>query len=80
MAKTHSKPAKKPYLKAFLFGLVSIGLYWVTFINEATVREIWAKGGAYAALPILTVFIFSFVHGAFANYFFSMIGLEAKKK
>jgi len=80
MAKGSKRPLKKPYAKAIILGLVSVGLYYAIFINEAYVREVWAKGGAYTILPIATVFIFSFVHGSFANYLFSVLGIEAKKK
>lgn len=80
MAKTRGKPSKKPYAKAILFGIASTALYWAALSNEEVVREVWAKGGVYTALPIITVFIFSFVHGSFANYVFSVLGLEAKKK
>lgn len=80
MASSSKKAAKKPYLKALLFGIISIGLYVAVFTNEVSIREVWGKGGVYAALPIVTVFVFSFIHGAFANYVYSVLGIEAKKK
>lgn len=80
MAKKNVRTKGKPYFKVIALGLLSLVLYVAVFTNEVYVREIWAKGGVYAALPILTVFIFSFVHGSFANYVFSVLGLEAKKK
>jgi len=80
MAKGSKRPLKKPYAKAIMLGLASIGLYYMILINEAYVREVWAKGGVYTILPIATVFIFSFVHGSFANYMFTVLGIEAKKK
>ena len=36
--------------------------------------------GMYAALPVLTAFLFSFVHGAFTGSFWSALGIEASKK
>lgn len=80
MARIGERTARKPYGKMLLFGLVSIGLYALVFLNETFVRVTWAKGGVYAALPIVTVFVFSFVHGNFASYVFSVLGIEAKKK
>ena len=80
MAKKRVKAQKKPYLKVIVLGLLSVALYVAIFTNEVFVRETWAKGGAYTALPILTVFIISFVYGSFANYVFVVLGLEAKKR
>jgi hypothetical protein len=34
----------------------------------------------YAALPVATVFFFSFAHGAFASNLWSLLGIEAMKK
>lgn len=80
MAKKQIKSRKKPYLKVIILGLISIALYTAVFTNEVYVRETWALGGAYTALPIITVFIFSFIYGSFANYVFVLLGIEAKKK
>jgi hypothetical protein len=80
VAKSYSGNSKKPYAKAFIYGVLSISLYIAVFTNESYVREVWAKGGIYAALPIATVFLFSFIHGSFANYLMSSLGIEAKKK
>jgi hypothetical protein len=80
MAKKQIKSRKKPYLKVIILGLISIALYAAVFTNEVYVRETWALGGVYTALPIITVFIFSFIYGSFANYVFVLLGIEAKKK
>ncbi|MCL6472205.1 MAG: hypothetical protein K6T91_05265 [Firmicutes bacterium] len=76
----NAKSGKKPIAKALLFGIASIALYVAVFANENFVRETWAKGGAYAVLPLITVFIFSFVHGNFADSLMASFGLVAKKK
>jgi hypothetical protein len=39
----------------------------------------FTKGGWYAAFPILAALCFSFIHGAFASNFLSVLGIEAKK-
>ncbi|MDI6715387.1 MAG: hypothetical protein QME63_00360 [Actinomycetota bacterium] len=80
MAKSPGRIKKKPYLKALLFGITSAGLYWVVFTHEAFVKNHWGKGGIYAVLPIATAFLFSFIHGSFTNHFYSVLGIEAKKK
>ena len=66
-------------LKTVALAAGSVGLYALLFANEASVVEFYTKGGAYAALPVVTAFLFSFVHGAFASNFLSVLGLEAKK-
>ena len=40
----------------------------------------FTKGGIFAALPIVTVFAFSFVHASFASNLWSLLGIEATKK
>jgi hypothetical protein len=70
---------KKPYLKAVIFGAISITCYIVLFMNRELVMEHFTRGGIYAALPILAAFFFSFLHGAFASNVLSVLGLEAAK-
>lgn len=71
---------KRPYGKAAFWGVLSIGAYALVFANADTVTHYFTQGKWYAALPIITVFIFSYLHGSFANYALSAVGLEAKKK
>jgi hypothetical protein len=47
--------------------------------NQTWVTETFTKGGIYTAWPICTALAFSFIHGAFASNFLSVLGLEAKK-
>jgi hypothetical protein len=42
--------------------------------------QFFTKGGYYAALPIATVFVFSFAHGAFASSLWSVLGIEPLTK
>ncbi len=79
MANSSSKKVKKTFGRAALFGVVSLALYLAVFTNEHFVRETWAKGGIYAVLPIVTVFVFSFIHGEFANNLMSSLGMVPKK-
>lgn len=60
-----------------LFGAVSSLLYLAVFTHSSSVMEYFTKGGYYAALPVATVFIFSFIHGTFASKLWSVLGIEA---
>lgn len=77
MAKTRKK---KPYLKALILGVLSIASYIYLFRNVGLVMEEFTRGGAFAALPIVTVFYFSFLHAAFCSDVLEVLGIEAKKK
>jgi hypothetical protein len=61
-------------------GLASAALYAAVFTNSGTIMKYFTKGGIFAALPIVTVFAFSFVHGAFTSNLWSVLGIEATKK
>jgi len=69
----------KPYLPALGFGLVSLSLYAILFMNEQLVTDTFTKGSWYTVLPVGGAFLFSFIHGAFASNLLSVLGLEAKK-
>jgi uncharacterized integral membrane protein len=70
---------KKPIGKTVLFGAMSLGAYALLLSNMKLVTDTFTLGGWYAALPVGTAFLFSFVHGAFASNFLSVLGLEPKK-
>jgi F0F1-type ATP synthase assembly protein I len=71
---------KKPYMKALLFGVVSIALYVSLLGNQDFLNGTFSKGGFYAFLPIITAFVFSFFHGSFTGHFWTVMGVEAAKK
>lgn len=73
------KSKNRKVLKTVVLAAASIGLYTLLFANEATVTEFYTKGSYYAALPVLTAFGFSFVHGAFASQCLETLGLTARK-
>jgi hypothetical protein len=75
-----SQPKKKPYTKAAIFGLLSVGSYVGLFMNKTLVMDYFTRGGKYAALVIVTAFYFSFIHGAFCSNALDILGLEAAKK
>jgi len=66
--------------KTIGLGLGVAALYAAVFLNSGTVMQYFTRGGWYAALPVVTVFLFSFVHGAFASNVWSLLGIEATKK
>ena len=71
---------KKPVGKMVGYGIGTIILYAAVFMNADTVTTYFTKGAWYAALPVVTVFVFSFVHGAFASNLWSVLGIEAHKR
>ena len=80
MAAYNENVKKKPYGKLIVAGIVSIGLYAILLMKQDVVNSYFALGGVYAFLPILTAFLFSFVHGSFTGNFWTVLGIEAAKK
>jgi hypothetical protein len=71
---------KKPMGKTIGYGVLTTALYAAVFWNADAVMQTFTKGGWYAALPVATVFLFSFVHGTFAHNLWSLLGIEANQK
>ena len=71
---------KKALANTIIFGLVTAVLYGVVFSCSGVVMNYFTRGGLYAALPIVTVFMFSFAHGTFASNLWSVLGIEAVTK
>jgi hypothetical protein len=80
MAQEHGASRRKLVGKTIALGLGAAAIYAAVFINTDTVMQYFTKGGVFAALPIATVFLVSFVHGAFAHNFWACLGIEATKK
>ncbi|MEW6569939.1 MAG: hypothetical protein AB1390_02005 [Nitrospirota bacterium] len=80
MANKKSSIKKKPYGKAILFGLIVSVLYFTLLTNQGLINANFTRGGLYALLPIATAFIFSFFHGSFTSAFWTVLGVEARKK
>ncbi len=78
MAQSSTK--KKPIGKMLFMGILSIALYVTLLQNQDLVNGSFARGGLYALLPIVTAFIFSFIHGSFTGNFWTVMGIEAAKK
>lgn len=77
---SHGRFDKGLIAKTAGYGLLTAAMYAAVFTNSQTVMQYFTRGGVYAALPIATVFIFSFAHGAFAHNLWSLLGIEAMRK
>ena len=62
-------------VKLLGFGAVSAALYGLLFTYSAPLTSLFAKGGAYCVLPVITVFIVSYFHAAFAGSVWSALGV-----
>lgn len=71
---------KKPVGKMIFMGILSVALYAVLLLKQDTINSYFGRGGIYAFLPIITAFIFLFIHGSFTGDFWTVLGVEAKKK
>lgn len=71
---------KKPLGKLMAYGLGSCALYAAVYMFQDVIMANFAKGGVYTALPIATVFLFSWVHGTFAGTLWEVLGINAVKK
>lgn len=71
---------KKPIGKMLFMGILSVALYAVLLMKQDFINNTFGKGGIYAFLPIITAFVFSYFHGSFTGDFWTVLGVEAKKK
>lgn len=74
------KQKKKPVAQMLVMGIISIALYTALLMYQEIINTYFGRGGVYALLPIVTAFIFSFIHGTFTGNFWTVLGIEAKKK
>ncbi|MCL6610455.1 MAG: hypothetical protein K6T66_02820 [Peptococcaceae bacterium] len=63
-------------VKTVFWGVISLILYLLVFLNQEMVTGYFTRGGFYAVPVIVTALVFSFIHGAFANYFIDAIGFK----
>jgi len=62
------------------WGLATVALYAAVFINSGSIMTYFTRGGLYAALPIATVFVFSYIHGTFAHLVWEVLGIRAPQQ
>lgn len=67
-------------MRALVLGTISVILYAVVFTHQGLVTDFCTRGQWYAAFPIIIVLVFSLIHGPFANYSLSLLGVKAKKQ
>ncbi|WMW64334.1 MULTISPECIES: hypothetical protein [Nitratidesulfovibrio] len=75
-----TQTARKPWGKMIVFGILSAALYAGVFAFADTIAAHFAQGSYWAAGPIATVFLFSYVHGEFTGSLWSVLGIEATRK
>jgi hypothetical protein len=80
MGHTTMAGKRKSLGKTIGFGLLTCGCYAALFLNADMVMQYFTRGAWYAALPVGTALLFSFVHGAFASNLWSTLGIEATRK
>ena len=61
--------------KILLFGSISLALYGAVFAYAEPLTSLFAKGGAYCVLPVITIFVVSFFHAAFAGSIWAALGI-----
>ncbi|WP_428565338.1 MAG: universal stress protein [Solidesulfovibrio sp. DCME] len=70
---------KRNVARTIVFGAAAVALYAAVFTHSDLITSLSAKGGFYAVVPVITVFLFSYVHGSFTGAFWSALGIEASK-
>lgn len=76
----HSTTRKKPVGALVVTGIISVALYAALLLKQDLINSTFAKGGLFAFLPIITAFVFSYIHGTFTGHFWTVLGIEAAKK
>lgn len=75
-----STTKKKPVVALIITGILSVALYTVLLQRQDMVNTMFGQGGMYAFLPIITAFVFSYIHGTFTGHFWTVLGVEAARK
>ena len=74
----HEVTKKQALFRMIGFGAASAAVYGIVFQHASALTEIFSRGGVYAAAPIATVFLVSYVHGGFASNLWSALGINAR--
>jgi Kef-type K+ transport system membrane component KefB len=73
---------KKPITATLFYGIASLLLYTLLFLNADLFIE-WAERTkdhkSLFLIPVVVAFVFSYFHGAFTSYFWEILGLRAAK-
>jgi hypothetical protein len=79
MGNGYGKPKKKPVGKMVFFGICSTIMFGVVLAQQGLITAYFTRGALYAALPIAGAFAISYIHGHFTGYFWTVLGIEARK-
>jgi hypothetical protein len=79
MANDYGKPKKKPVWKMVFFGICSAIMFGAVLAQQGLITAYFTRGALYAALPIAGAFAISYIHGHFTGYFWTVLGIEARK-
>ncbi|MBU1041960.1 MAG: hypothetical protein KKF77_12755 [Proteobacteria bacterium] len=75
----HEMTKKQALARTIVFGAASAAIYGAIFQFASPITEMFSRGGFYAAMPIATVFLVSYVHGSFASNMWTALGVNAKQ-
>ncbi len=70
---------KNYWMKTLVFGTITGALYAAVFSNFETFMHYFTKGGIYILVPVVTVFVFTYVHGSFFSNLGSALNIEGSK-
>ncbi len=75
----HEMTKKQAVVRMIGYGAASAAVYGAIFQFANPITEMFSRGGMYAAMPIATVFLVSYVHGGFASNLWTALGINAKQ-
>lgn len=75
----HEVTKKQAVVNMIGYGAASAAVFGAVFYFANPITELFSRGGVYAAMPIATVFLVSYVHGGFASNLWSALGINAKQ-
>jgi hypothetical protein len=75
----HEMTKKQAVVRMIGFGAASAAVFGAIFHFANPLTEMFSRGGMYAAMPIATVFLVSYVHGGFASNLWTALGVNARQ-
>lgn len=75
----HELTKKQAMVRMIGFGAASAAIYGAVFQFASPITEMFSRGGFYAAMPIASVFLVSYVHGSFASHMWTALGINARQ-
>lgn len=75
----HEMTKKQAVARMIGYGAASAAVYGAIFHFANPITEMFSRGGMFAAMPIATVFLVSYVHGGFASNLWTALGINARQ-